>query len=384
MTLSPLRLHRFSLRDWIASVFGSGLGGARPVTAPRPKPGARTLRVVAPVAAPEAEPGSQEGPVPGTWTLGRNAPSANPLEVRTFLLQRLFELADQSDHEGDVAFLKRLVRTVGTEALDLPPFPDVARQLDRLLRQRDVPIRKVARLAEREPALVKRIWQQACGLPFTTRPTNFQNAVARLGFDTLWQIAMRTCMYDAVFRVRGYEQVVKEVRAHGIVAAELATWVASETGGQTYLAGLLHDVGKLLVYRAASCRPRQPAPRPELVEQIALAHHASLGVLVSSSWKLGEQVSAGIAFHHNPAAATPAQQPFAWVVHVADIAVHTAANARAGVNCGGLLALLEIDAISFDPARTIAQAHTLFDQLDSASETTLGKVRRRVPASPRS
>jgi len=343
----------------------------------------RVNGVAKPAASAEAQPDSQEGPQPGAWTKGRNAPSADPLQVRTYLLQEFFELADRSDHPGDKAFLQRLVRIVGTEALDLPPFPDVARQLDQLLRRRDVPIQKVARLAEREPALVKRIWQQACGLPFKSRPTTFQDAIARVGFDTLWQIAMSSCMYDAVFRVRGYEEVVAEVRAHGIVAAELSTWVASQSGGPTYLAGLLHDVGKLLVYRAASCRPGKPAPSPELVERIALEHHASLGVLVSSSWKLGEQVSAGIAFHHRPALAPPAYQSFAWTVHVADIAVHTAAEGRAGVDCGGLLALLDVDAISFDPARTISRAHMLFDQLGSNQERGPETPRQAIPASPR-
>jgi HD-like signal output (HDOD) protein len=280
------------------------------------------------------------------------------------MLSHLFRQVDDSDHEGNREFVARLVRIIGTEKLDMPPFPDVARQLDKLLRQAEVPINKVVKLAEREPALVKRIWQMACSSAFAEPPTSFQYAVARVGFDSLWQIAMSTCVYDAVFRVRGYEGEVDRIRQHGVVAAEVAAWLAPDEKGQVYLSGLLHDIGKLMIYRAAVTRPGKPAPSPEYVDQVVRLYHASLGVLVAQSWKLGDWVSAGIAFHHDPSRAAADQQDIAWIVHAANVATHTAEKARNGQECGGMMALLEIDSFSFDVARTIEKAHSMFDQLN--------------------
>ncbi len=297
------------------------------------------------------------------WLSGHNALSAVPAEVRTHMLGELYREVDEVDHAGNREFIVRLVRIIGTEKLDLPPFPDVARQLDRLLRQAEVPINKVVKLAEREPALVKRIWQMACSSVFAESPTSFQHAVARVGFDALWQIAMSICVYDAVFRVLGYEDEVDRIRQHGVVAAEVSAWLSPNKEGPTYLAGLLHDVGKLMIYRAAVTRPDKPKPSPEYVDQIVDMHHASLGVLVAQSWKLGDWISAGIAFHHDPTQAPEDQQDIAWTVHVANIATHTAEEARKGQECGGMMALLEIDSFSFDVARTIEKAHSMFEQL---------------------
>lgn len=297
------------------------------------------------------------------WQSGHNALSTVPAEVRTHMLSELYREVDEVDHEGNRDFIVRLMRIIGTEKLDLPPFPDVARQLDKLLRQAEVPINKVVKLAEREPALVKRIWQMACSSVYAESPTSFQHAVARVGFDALWQIAMSICVYDAVFRVRGYESEVDRIRHHGVVAAEVSAWLSPSKEGPTYLAGLLHDVGKLMIYRAAVTRPGKPKPSPEYVDQIVDMHHASLGVLVAQSWKLGDWIAAGIAFHHDPTQAPKDQQDIAWIVHAANIATHTAEEARRGQECGGMMALLEIDSFSLDVARTIEKAHSMFEQL---------------------
>jgi len=309
---------------------------------------------------PELEPASVGVP---PWDLGGVAPSLDAKVVRTALLGDLFRRGDECENDGDRAFISRLVRIVGTEKLDLPPFPDVARQLDKLLRQPEVPMNKVVKIAERDPSLVKRIWQIACSANFLEPPTSFQAAVSRVGFDALWRVGMSTCMYDAVFRVRGFQEAVDRVRAHGVVSAEVASWLAPDDKGQIYLAGLLHDVGKLLIYRTASVKPPNPPPSMEYVEQIAQRYHPAIGVLVARSWQLGDVVTAGAGFHHAPDMVDEAFRDVAWRVRIADIATYTAEYARNGQDCGGLMALLEIESPRFDAARAIGKAHGLFDQL---------------------
>jgi HD-like signal output (HDOD) protein len=297
------------------------------------------------------------------WDLGGVAPSLDAEVVRTALLGELFRRVDDCTNDGDRAFITRLVRIVGTERLDLPPFPDVARQLDKLLRQPEVPMNKVIKLAERDPSLVKRVWQTACSANFLEPPISFRAAVSRVGFDAVWRIGMSTCMYDAVFRVRGFQEHVDQVRAHGVVAAEVASWLAPDDKGQIYLAGLLHDVGKLLMYRAASVKPPKPPPSMAYVEHATRRYHAAIGVLVARSWKLGDIVTAGAGFHHAPNRVDEVYRDVAQRVRIADIATHTAEHARNGQDCGGLMALLEIEAPRFDAARAIGKAHGLFDQL---------------------
>ena len=51
-------------------------------------------------------------------------------------------------------------------------------------------------------------------------------AIARLGFDELWKVGMSLCLHEGVFRVRGFQDEVEEVRQHGIIAADVRhNWV---------------------------------------------------------------------------------------------------------------------------------------------------------------
>jgi HD-like signal output (HDOD) protein len=99
------------------------------------------------------------------------------------------------------------------------------------------------------------------------------------------------------------------------------------------------------------------------VEHATRRYHAAIGVLVARSWKLGDIVTAGAGFHHAPNRVDEVYRDVAQRVRIADIATHTAEHARNGQDCGGLMALLEIEAPRFDAARAIGKAHGLFDQL---------------------
>ncbi len=299
------------------------------------------------------------------WEAGGVAESLDPDELRPVLLGKLFEEADACKAEADKDFVTRLIRTLGTDQLDIPPFPDVAWQLDTLLRLSEPPLVKVVKLVRREPALVRRVWTQACSAYYARPPNSLDHAVARIGFDALWRIGMSTCLYSGVFRVRGFQEDADAVRRHGIVAADVAAWVSGMKLGPAYLAGLLHDVGKLLVYQAASPRKPGTMPSKDLVERMCQEHHAAIGVLVAIDWKLGVEVAGGIGYHHDPDQAPAEHQETARQIQAANIATHTAELSRRGNDCGGLLTLLSLEGLQFDVGRTIGKAHEVLESLDA-------------------
>ena len=340
---------------------------------------ARARRTLAQPARPQLveEPGAS-GTAP--WDNGGVAPSIDPDEVRPALMESLFEIQDRCQTEAGKAFLNRLIRLLGTDQLDLPPFPDVAWQLDSLLRLGDPPLVRVVKLVRREAALVRRVWTQACSAFYARPPNSLDHAVARIGFDALWRIGMSACLYSEVFRVRGFQEDADAVRRHGIIAADVAAWLSGKKLGSAYLAGLLHNVGKLMVYRAASTSRPVGLPDPQLVEDVAVELYPSIGVLVAHAWKLGPEVAAGIGFHHDPMRAPPDYQEVAMQVQVSNIATYTAEFSRHGQDCGGLLTLLGLEGLQFDVARTIGKAHEIMDgmeqQPDAASQPVLDVVEK--------
>lgn len=299
--------------------------------------------------------------VEAPWEGARAAASAEIDELRIALLNDLFAERDQVSARADRDFLERIARQCGTNKLDLPLFPDAVVRLDRVLRRKESSVREVAQIVRREAELARRVWQEADSAHYLERASTLDEAIVRVGFEPLWRIGMRACMNAPVFRVRGFQRQANHVRAVSIVTAELATTLRS--GGEVFLAGLLHAIGKLLVYRAAVVRPNQPAPGVDLVERIARAYHPSVGAIMARSWKMPQEVCSAIAFVPDPLRLADGELQTAMAVRAACIATHTAAEARAHRDVGGLLALMDLPAIQFDPGQLIARAHTVWDGL---------------------
>ncbi len=328
--------------------------GPTPAPAPTPTP--------APAAGPQiALPSTDTAPAP--WKTGHVVPAVDPCIVRRHLEKHLEELLEEAPEPGDRALVERLHRMVKADQLDLPPFPAVARELDDLLKQTSTDILQIARVVERDPGMVKRVWTHARSAMYSSPPRSLHHAVARVGLDALWRIGMSVCLNNTVFRVEGYQHEADRVRAVGIVTAEVAAVLAGEKRGNVYMAGLLHDVGRLIVLRAASEGHKRGTASPEFLEKVSDRTRTWLSVLVSGSWGLDETVSHAIAFHFDPEAAPRRYDQAAGTVKAAAIAAHATALSRAGITPSDADPTRELQALGFDPMLGLTKASEVMDAL---------------------
>jgi putative nucleotidyltransferase with HDIG domain len=166
---------------------------------------------------------------------------------------------------------------------------------------------------------------------------------------------------------------------HSIFTGLLSRILARRCGvlhpERLFIAGLLHDIGSLVLYR------RLPEVAGELLltaqgdEQVLCRAesdvlgftHAELGKLLLAHWRLPESLCEAVARHHEPAAAENAQLEAA-VVHVADVLANrsgiagfcesTAATAEiepAAVALIGTLAAADQDAITGEAGEQLAE-----------------------------
>jgi len=117
--------------------------------------------------------------------------------------------------------------------------------------------------------------------------------------------------------------------SHSLAVAVLAHGLALAAGQEEperhYLAGLLHDLGRLALYAMAPDLARQVRelhlahglPEIEAERRIFEFDHSLLGAMIFSSWRLPHGVVAAAASHHEP---EPEGSEVAKVVHVADVA----------------------------------------------------------------
>jgi putative nucleotidyltransferase with HDIG domain len=114
--------------------------------------------------------------------------------------------------------------------------------------------------------------------------------------------------------------------ACGIIARSIAVYLRENNVERLFVAGILHDVGQLILFTSVPDRARQLLEQSRhdnelffVTERKVLGFdHAELGGALLRSWKIPANVSDPVTFHHQPQRAE--QFPLeAAIIHLADI-----------------------------------------------------------------
>ncbi len=117
---------------------------------------------------------------------------------------------------------------------------------------------------------------------------------------------------------------------HSIACAVSARIIASLRRAANveyfFLAGLLHDIGRLIMFKEIPSEMRTMMQQAKHSQQLLFKveketlgfHHAKLGGLLLKEWKLPQQLVDSTAYHHNPRSSADFKDEVA-VIHVADI-----------------------------------------------------------------
>lgn len=141
-------------------------------------------------------------------------------------------------------------------------------------------------------------------------PHDVSAAVAALGMDRLRELVEAVPVVDFFERIAGLGSP-HEFRLHAIETRIAADRIARELGrtdaGAARAAGLLHDVGKLVLRHAYSGYPEavyRDAETPDMrlaAERRELGiDHASVGGVLARRWRLSASIAEAIEHHHSP------------------------------------------------------------------------------------
>ena len=198
--------------------------------------------------------------------------------------------------------------------------PTATQLLGRLAR-RNCEIHELAVLIERDPLLSAQILGIANSAAFgRSHPiSSIQHAIAMIGLGAVRKFALARsisnlfgkCKIAPSFSVTRFN--LHSV-ATGMFLELLAEVVPLEDAEDAFLAGLFHDVGKLVI---AVAMPEQyetillaaALTQGSLVEAeriVLQTDHAELSALAVDYWGLGESIRSAAAYHHEPETAPPA------------------------------------------------------------------------------
>lgn len=206
-------------------------------------------------------------------------------------------------------------RTASSSLIDLsnlPALPQTLIELIEACNDGDRDIYSVGALVARDATISARILQLANSAFLGTKAafTEIEQAVIYLGIDTVRNLAVSVSVHEAFSSEKASRGMsMPRFWYHSLLTAILAKTLAEEAGyaspAEAYLAGLLHDLGKLLLTAAFPEKYPQLLSEHQDPEQLIEAeqrhlgiHHAEVSGLLVQHWNLQETVAEAIRHHH--------------------------------------------------------------------------------------
>jgi putative nucleotidyltransferase with HDIG domain len=225
----------------------------------------------------------------------------------------------------------RLIERLG----ELPALPTVYQRVREALTAPDGALETAASLIESDPSMSMRLLRVANSPLYglSTKVDTILRALTLIGTTAAHHLVLSTALMT-VFRDLPLGTVsMRSFWEHGIACGVAARLIARQGGRanpeHAYLAGLLHDIGRLPLYilepldmsAALQAHRERQGQLHDLEQQYLGIDHTELGAILLAHWQLPEVFRAAVYDHHAPWRA-PCSCETA-VVHVADLIVNS-------------------------------------------------------------
>ncbi|MBU4525601.1 MAG: HDOD domain-containing protein [Desulfomicrobium sp.] len=198
----------------------------------------------------------------------------------------------------------------------LPSLPAVANTILGHVLNQDFDHAKLARVIETDPALSLKVLEHANSATYITRGQVIQveQGLNRLGSKVVQTLMLSMLIKDSLIRGDKKAEAVQTAHwKHSLATAVFASLIAAKTypalSGEAFGAGIMHDIGSLLLqshhqelYVQVTERMEELyEPVLEAEQEIFKTDHTAVGRLIAEKWKLPPALTDAIWLHHHTA-----------------------------------------------------------------------------------
>jgi HD-like signal output (HDOD) protein len=224
----------------------------------------------------------------------------------------------------------------------LPSFPSVYHEIMQELGSEDPAIERLAEIISQDPSMTAKLLQIANSAASgrSAKASSAFDAVQFVGLSAVRSLALSAHIFRSFEHLKLstfsitqlWDHTVRSGRIAGIIArAERAESVDLE---EAHIAGMLHDVGKLMLadsmpdrfHEALKLAEEEGLPSDEAELRVFGAHHGGLAAYLLSLWGLPVSIVEAVAFHHSPSSSENISFGPLTAVHVADHLEHELAG----------------------------------------------------------
>jgi len=213
---------------------------------------------------------------------------------------------------------------------NLPPLPQVTRQLLVVIRDEAASAEDVAKVLSSDQALAGKVLKlvNSSFYGVQSEVTKISRAVVILGFTGIRNLAMGFGSVEALSRMNSGLDMT-HFWSHAMTTAAAAQALAPHVKHRTdpeeaFIAGLMHDIGAYVLATAVPDQYKDLLEDPEGLSPEKEAEaigftHAQVGQGLLKFWDLPEPFTNAARYHHDVTVATSGEQPLTSLVALADV-----------------------------------------------------------------
>ncbi len=274
-------------------------------------------------------------------------------------MDELENAIDQALEQREILTNESLKKLV-SQLQSLPSIPSLYLELVEELQRDDPSLERMAAIISKDLGMCSKMLQLVnsafFGLP--RKIANPEEAVGYLGVETVKALVLYLHIFSLYERTKvsgfSFDRLWNHCWSVGVIARKIAQLegLPSAEADQLFIAGLLHDVGKLVLvtgvptsYQLVIDRVANDGLHTHEAEYSVFgASHAEVGAYLLGLWGLPGAIAEGVGWHHYPTAHDADGLNPANVIHVADWLDHQLSPA-AGENSTSLLDEPHLDRI---------------------------------------
>jgi len=213
----------------------------------------------------------------------------------------------------------------------LPSPPQTLIRLMAMCQSEDVGMAELSDLIASDPGLAAKVLSVAYSAAYhraNTKTLTLLQATSTLGMSLIKVLVISESVFQTFHAFRQAGGIdLRFFWNHSLKVAVLARALADRRGSanseEAYLAGLLHDVGRLALLAAIPERYSELFDQPDnpglckQEQRLIGMSHAQAGAWLLERWHLNEAMVQAVRSHHGEAAEVQDSQPMARIVHLA-------------------------------------------------------------------
>lgn len=193
----------------------------------------------------------------------------------------------------------------------LPTLPSALVEMNRMLEDSNISTEQIAELISKDQVLSAKVLKMVNSpiYGFPGRISSVHHALVLLGFNVVRGLLLSTSVFENL--PAHMNKLWDHSMATSLASAEIARILKYSDPGEFAVAGLLHDIGKVVIevqLPEASSQVRKLIKNQDLnirqaEEEILGFRHDKVNEWLGNIWRLPLVLREGITYHHNPQAA---------------------------------------------------------------------------------